>query len=92
MGMTFSRAEALAVSLGAASDRLASTLDDLDRSLSSLGENWSGAAAEALQQARVQTAASLVALNAVLRQAEQATAIIADRHRTAEAEVQALWE
>jgi WXG100 family type VII secretion target len=91
MGINSSRAEQLSASLGAASDTIAEILEELERQLSVLSENWSGGASEGYAQASAQVASRLAAMNTILRQAEQNLVTIADRHREAESEVQTLW-
>ena len=91
MGINSSRAEQLSASLGAASANITTTLEQLDRQLATLSQNWSGGASETYLQASAQIAARLAAMNGILRQAEKASKTIADRHREAESDVQTLW-
>jgi WXG100 family type VII secretion target len=91
-GLTFSRAEDLSASLGAASELIGAAIDDLEQQLAVLRGQWSGAGAEAYQQASTSVAQSLAAMNAILRQAEAVSLAVAQRHRETETRVQALWE
>lgn len=91
MGINSSRAEQLSAALGAASDTMTATLEELDRQLGILSQQWSGGASEGYARAAVQAASALGQMNAILRQAAQAATAIADRHREAETEVQTLW-
>lgn len=91
MGINASRVEQLSAALGAASDDIGATLEELKRQLGILSQGWSGGTAEAYTQAMSQAADALAAMTAILAQVEQATTTIADRHREAEAEVQQVW-
>jgi WXG100 family type VII secretion target len=92
LGLTFSRAEDLSASLGAAAELIGAAIDDLEQQLSTLSGQWSGSSAEAYQQASASIAQSLAAMNAILRQAEKVSLAVAQRHRETETRVQALWE
>jgi WXG100 family type VII secretion target len=87
----FGRMDGLTALIKTSNEAITAELDKLDREVTALGAAWLGEAESAYRDAHRQWSAALVEMNRVLGEAHAATTGITERHRGAEAKVQALW-
>lgn len=91
VAVDFDEVLALAGTLGAAADEMASILDALDAEVYVLRLDWNGEAAAAYDAAQREWSARLESLRTILAAIERSTEAVEAEYRTAEREVVALW-